>query len=97
MANTTGITGSGRLITIEFEIMGYGYTDLNITASGNFPTMLLNSTGDTFTYNTQEGHFRNIILGDLTDDSPGVLPDYPDSDVDEFDLGIFADNFSLSV
>lgn len=102
MANTTGITGGGRLVTIEFEIVGYGWTYLNITAGGNLPTMLLNSTGDILTYDRQlvpifsaHGYFRNVIYGDMTDDSlVGVGP--PDGDIDGFDLGVFSDNFGRS-
>ena len=105
LGDVSGITepSTGGLVSIEFEIVGYGWTYLNITASGTLPTMLLNSTGDALAYYRQlvpifpsDGYFRNVIFGDMTDDSlVGVGP--PDGDVDGFDLGVFAGAFGASV
>jgi len=100
-----GINETGRLVTLDFLILGYGWTYLNISVSGGvLPTILLDSTGGTITYDRllvpifpSDGYFRNVIPGDMTDDSPGVLPDYPDGDVDGFDLGEFADAYGTSV
>jgi len=94
---------SGTLLEIEFEIVGYGYSSINVSVSGALPTTLLDSTGGNMTYDRQlvpifpsDGYFRNAIPGDMTDDSlVGVGP--PDGDVDGFDLGIFSDSFGASV
>jgi len=94
-----GVNDNGTLVTIVFQIVDYGWTYLNISVSGTLPTLLLNSALGTIAYDRQlvpiflsDGYFRNVILGDLTDDSlVGVGP--PDGDIDGFDFGIFSDNF----
>jgi hypothetical protein len=99
LGGVPAISGNGTLVTIEFLIVDYGWTYLNISVSGTLPTLLLNSTLGTVAYDRlsvpiflSDGYFRNVILGDNTDDSlVGTGP--PDGDVDEFDLAIFADNY----
>jgi len=75
LGEVSGITGEGRLVSIEFLVVGYGSTDLNITASGTLPTMLLNSTGDSMAFTTilvtqyfTAGYFRNKGPGDVDGD-----------------------------
>ena len=63
-----GITGSGRLLTIEFLVVGYGSTDLTISISGTLSTMLLDSAGSSITYGTTDGYFRNKYPGDVNGD-----------------------------
>jgi len=68
LGDVAGISGGGRLFTIEFRIVGYGWTDLNIGSGGSLPTMLLNSAGGTITYNTVRGYFSNRLGGDVDSD-----------------------------
>ena len=96
LADVSGISGSGRLVSIEFLIVGYGHTDLTIGVSGTLPTMLLDSEGVTIGYDTQHGYFANLILGDMMGDPLDPDPDVCDGDVDGFDLGEFADAFGTS-
>ena len=64
-----GITGDGRLVTLEFEIVGYGCTYINISIGGAFPTMLLESTvGASIPFTTAGGYFRNKVIGDADAD-----------------------------
>jgi len=64
LGDITGISGNGRLVSIEFLIVGYGCTNLNISVSGTLPTTLLDSAGDTITFDTADGYFRNKLVGD---------------------------------
>ena len=69
LCGDTGVNGSGRLVTIEFQVVGYGYTTLNISVSGDLPTILLNSTlssmaFDIGVYRDMNGWFDNRIMGD---------------------------------
>jgi len=63
-----GISGNGRLVTVEFLIVGYGWTDLTISVAANLPTQLLNSTGDNMSFTTDGGYFRNTLRGDVNGD-----------------------------
>jgi len=63
-----GISGSGRLVTLEFLTVGYGWTDLTIGIAANFPTQLLNSTGDSVLFTTTGGYFGNTLMGDINSD-----------------------------
>ena len=76
MADTTGISGSGRLVSIEFEVVGYGSTDLTVSVSGTLSTMLLDSAGGSVIYVTTDGYFSNKIPGDVDGDG----------DVDRYDF-----------
>ncbi len=87
LANVTGISGNGTLVSIEFLVLDYGWTHLNITVTGDFPTTLLDSAGTNVTltiplYTTNSsvnGYFSNKILGDIDGDQ----------DVDPFDFSEF--------
>jgi len=78
LASDTGVSGSGQLVTIEFQVMKYGYTNFTISVSGILPTTLLNSTivGDTFssipfdkyTFLDMNGWFDNRVFGDANTD-----------------------------
>jgi len=76
LGSDTGVSGSGRLVTIEFQVVGYGYTNFTISVGGILPTTLLNSTlssiaFDTPTYINMNGWFDNRITGDS--DSNGFV------------------------
>jgi len=60
-----GVSGNGRLVTIEFQVVGYGYTNLTIiSAGGGLPTTLLNSTLNSVGFTVVNGWFDNRITGD---------------------------------
>ena len=61
-----GITG--RLVSIEFLVMGYGSCDLVIVTTGKFNTTLVTSTGVAITPPTANGYFSNKIIGDVNGD-----------------------------
>ena len=67
LGDVAGISGpaSGRLASIEFEVVGYGRTNITISVGGTLPTMLLDSLGSSTTPNTTDGYFSNVIPGDL--------------------------------
>jgi hypothetical protein len=86
LANVSGIPGpaNGSLVSIEFLVLEYGWTDLNITVSGDFPSTLLDSAGTSITFTTvgyySSFYFRNKLVGDIDGDR----------DVDWMDFGDFA-------
>ena len=61
-----GVTGSGRLVSLEFQVVGYGATDLAISTVGDLPTTLLNSAGTPIAFTSFDGYFRNALSGDAT-------------------------------
>ncbi len=63
-----GINGSGRLVTVEFLVVDYGWTHLNVSVGGTLPTMLLDSAGGTVTYDKADGYFSNKLFGDVEGD-----------------------------
>jgi len=79
LANVTGISGNGTLVSIEFLVLDYGWTHLNLTVTGDFPTTLLDSAGTNMTIATANGYFSNKIPGDIDGDK----------DVDPFDFSEF--------
>ena len=91
LGDYAGVSGGGTLLEIEFDIVGYGYTDININVTGSMPTDLINSTCDSIPFTTADGYFRNTIPGDLQGDTEGTLPD---GDVDMFDFFAFADHYA---
>jgi hypothetical protein len=82
LGNVGGITGAGRLFTIQFEIMDYGVTDLGISAVGRLATKLLDSTGAEMAVTSVGGYFKNKLFGDSNGDhgvtaaDVGTLSDY---------------------
>jgi hypothetical protein len=87
LGDVAGISGDGTLISIEFLVVGSGWTDLNIIVSGTMPTMLLDSADGTITYDKIDGYFSNQFLGDMDGDG----------DVDSFDFYIFSGAYGTSV
>ena len=64
-----GITGAGRLCSLEFTVVDYGYSNFTIsTSGGTLPTTLLNSAGTSMTFSTTNGYFRNALTGDANVD-----------------------------
>jgi hypothetical protein len=66
LGDVIGITGGGRLVTLEFEILAYGYGYIGVSSAGEMPTILLDSTGVEGAYTTADGYFRNGLTGDAT-------------------------------
>jgi len=96
--------GPGTLAYVDFNVTGYGTSDIEFSATAQQSSKLIDGFNDAiidafrdFEWNQiGYGYFSNLIPGDMTDDTPGVLPDAPDGDVDGFDLGAFADAYGTS-
>lgn len=73
----SGVSGNGRLVTVEFLIVGYGSTELVMDLAGALPTELINSTGSDIASTVMDGYFRNKLMGDANGDMT----------VDIFDIG----------
>jgi len=69
LAEYPGVDGNGALLEIQFEIVGYGCSELNISILGDLPTELLDSTGNNMTFTTADGYFRNKRTGDANGDT----------------------------
>jgi len=69
LGDVSGITGSGRLVSVEFLVVGYGCCNLTINLDGTLSTALLNSTGDSMAFTAIGGYFRNKITGDVNGDT----------------------------
>lgn len=76
LGNISGISGEGRLVSIEFLVVGYGSTDLFIKVTGTLQTVLLNSTGGAITYDKTDGYFRNTYAGDTDGDKDVDFDDF---------------------
>jgi hypothetical protein len=68
LGNYAGISGAGRLASLQFQVVGYGSSNLVIGTSGLMPTMLLNSAGANIAFVTINGYFRNALTGDVNFD-----------------------------
>jgi hypothetical protein len=82
---SSGIAGptSGRLVSVEFKVVGYGSCDLIISTTGTLATTLLTSTGSAITTTVTKGYFSNKLIGDINGDRT----------VDGVDFGLFAKAF----
>jgi len=94
-------SGPGILANVTFTVVDYGISNIALgdnTRLIGYDSVLgsFNIIDDTMIGHIGDGIFYNIFLGDMTDDTPGVLPDAPDGDVDGFDLGAFADAYGTS-
>jgi hypothetical protein len=68
----TGVSGSGRLVSIKFEIVDYGWTTLSFNTVGTFKTELLDSNGNEIAFDPPaDGWFDNRIRGDS--DGSGIV------------------------
>jgi len=82
LGEVSGITGSGRLVSVEFLVVGYGSTDLTISLTGTLPTTLLNSTvlpdgqPGTISFVKTDGYFRNKYAGDTDGDKDIDFEDF---------------------
>lgn len=86
LGGAPAISGDGRLVKIEFLVLGYGWTNLTISVGGTLPTTLLNSTLNSMTFTKVDGYFSNKILGDVDGDG----------DVDYDDLVVLAGAYGSS-
>lgn len=70
LGDVPGITGNGRLFTIQFKVVGYGSTMINIGVAGTLPTTLLDSTEppSSIAFTTASCYFRNALRGDVNFD-----------------------------
>lgn len=60
-----GVTGSGRVVSINFTILAYGWTEIKIGTSGTLPTKLLDSAGASLEFDGKTCWFDNRITGDV--------------------------------
>ena len=84
-----GVTGNGTLATLEFHVLEYGHSILNITHP---QTKLLRLRchpliPQKLPHLTEDGYFNNRIPGDIQGDTPGTPPD---GDVDRYDFFAFS-------
>ena len=86
----TGVTAvsGGRLVSVQFKVVGYGKTDLSIVVTGAMATTLLDSAGASIVLTSTNGYFDNRVPGDITGpESPPGSGLYPyDRKVDGYDL-----------
>lgn len=68
LGDYAGVDDNGTLCAIEFEVVGYGSTDINVSRTGTMPTMLLDSAGASITFDDRAGYFRNKYPGDIDAD-----------------------------
>jgi len=68
LGNIGGITGTGRLVSIQFLIVGYGGTNITISKTGNLRTTLLDHNGVEIPFDPVNGYFSNKLLGDVNGD-----------------------------
>jgi hypothetical protein len=68
LGSVSGISGSGRLLSILFKVVGYGACNITVSSNGNLKTTLLDSTGATIAYTSTNGYFRNALTGDANID-----------------------------
>ena len=83
-----GISGSGWLANVTFQVLAYGATVLNITDP---LTLLMDPLYNQIPCTIENGYFRNTIPGDMVGDPPDYGP--PDGDVDRYDFGEFMDAY----
>jgi hypothetical protein len=76
LGEVSGISGNGTLVSIEFLVLEYGYTHLNITVTGDLPTTLIDSTGSSAALTSVNGYFNNKITGDLDGDHDVDFTDF---------------------
>lgn len=68
LGNYAGISGAGRLVSLEFLVVGYGCSTFTISTSGSLPTQMLNSAGTAISFTTTNGYFKNKLNGDSNGD-----------------------------
>ena len=68
LGDELGISGNGRLVTLQFQVVGYGCSDIVVGTGGALPTKLLDSAGASITFTTANGYFKNKLTGDADGD-----------------------------
>jgi len=73
LGNITGVTAptGGRLFSVNFTVVGYGWSFLTISLTGNLATTLMDHLGGTITVTAFNGWFDNRVTGDS--DSSGLV------------------------
>ena len=89
LGDFSGVSDSGRLVSIEFLVLGYGSCNLTINVEETLGTTLFNSTGDSIGFTKIDGYFSNRFLSDIRgpEDPPGGGQYPPDASVDMWDFG----------
>ena len=89
LGEASGITGSGRMVSIEFLVVGYGCSNLTINVAGTLSTTLIASTNSSIAFTTVDGYFSNKFISDIRGpESPPGSGLYPfDGVVDMWDFG----------
>jgi hypothetical protein len=68
LGGVPGTSGSGRLVSLRFRVVGYGCSNITISLGGSLPTIMLNSTMGSVGFTTSNGYFRNKLTGDANGD-----------------------------
>jgi len=69
--DAAGVTGSGRVVSVNFTVVDYGWTEIQVSSLGRLPTTLLNNTGGALEFTSGICWFDNRITGDV--DSDGIV------------------------
>lgn len=77
LGDYSGVSGNGSLITIEFLIIGYGSTYLNLSLTESAPTMLLDSSGSNIPFTTVDGYFTNVATHNIAITNLTATPSSP--------------------
>ena len=81
-----GVNGNGTLALVEFEVLAYGDTVLNISSAQSPRTVQLDQMLLDIAFTPENGYFSNVILGDFD----------RDRDVDPDDFSVFAGAYGSS-
>lgn len=102
LGDYSGVSGNGSLITIEFLIIGYGSTYLNLSVTESAPTMLLDSSGSNIPFTTVDGYFTNVATHNIAITNLTATPSSPSLgetiyiNVTVENKGDYSDTFNVS-
>jgi hypothetical protein len=86
LGNYPGVSGNGSIASVEFEVLAYGDTVLNISSAQSPKTVQLDQMLLDIAFTPEDGYFSNVILGDFD----------RDRDVDPDDFSVFAGAYGSS-
>jgi hypothetical protein len=87
LGDYSGVNGNGTLASVEFEVLAYGDTVLNISSAQSPRTVQLDQMLLDIAFTPEDGYFSNVILGDFDSDR----------DVDPDDFSVFAGAYGSGI